>query len=510
MKKVFLQPGELAFQKEPAHITTIVGSCISVCIWDKDLHYGGMCHYYLPTRSQQHSPDNNYGEKAIPNLLKKFKHAGSLHRSLVAKIVGGGHVIDVELGSDRDVGDANIKIAVETLGKFAIPIVGRAIGGQHGKKVSFNTATGLVEFQNLRRQSDKDQKSQKIKVLIIDDAKPIRMIYRKMIERDPDFEIIGEADEPLSALKIIARTPPDVMTLDLKMPVMDGITYLRTHWQKNPIPLVVISSLNLEESADIFDAMELGAFDYMQKPTFSDLEGLTFDLHQKLKAAYATKDKVRIAPKLQLGASPSLPRRNDVVSVAKTKTSLILIGSSTGGTEVVKSILSRMPATIPPILIVQHMPALFTTQFAARLSQLCAFRVIEAADRMKIEDNTAYLAPGGRQMAIKELSDGSLQICITDDPPVNRFKPSVDYLFKSAVHIKERKLLAIILTGMGADGAEGMLQLREQKKAHTIAQDEASSTVFGMPGAAIDKGAVVEIKSQDSIPYAILSWLSKT
>lgn len=508
MKKVFLQPGEIDFERDPSCITTIVGSCISVCIWDREMHFGGMCHYYLPKRNNKLAPDNNYGEFAISNLLKRFKEAGSHRGNLVAKVLGGGHVIDVNLPTDRDVGETNIKIALDMLDKFRIPIVAKATGGNFGKKVSFDTDTGSVAFQDIRSQKGKLAESKKIKVLIIDDSKPIRLILRKIIERDPEFEIVGDAEDPVSALKIIDSTKPDVLTLDLKMPIMDGVTYLKTHWQKNPIPTIVVTALSTDDSRDVFDAIELGAFDYIRKPTFEDIEGLTFDFHQKLKAAHETKGKIKRKTDVKAAAPVVATRNEDLIPVTRTKTSLILIGSSTGGTEVVKDILSKLPSSIPPILVVQHMPGQFTTQFAQRLSQLCRFRVLEASHNMYVESNTAYIAPGGKQMAVKELLDGRLQIQITDDPPMNRFKPSVDYLYLSALKIKKQKLLAIILTGMGSDGAKGMAELKKMR-AHTIAQDEASSVVFGMPKAAIEMGAVCEIKSQDSIPGAILSWINK-
>ena len=182
-KKVFLQPGEISFETEPSQITTIVGSCIAVCLWDKQRALGGMCHYYLPVQSTQGTPENNYGQFAIPNLIKLFKANGCRREDLIAKVVGGGHVIDVNLGADKDVGEANTKLAFATLQKFGIPVEGKAVGGPYGKKISFNTDTGEVNFQNIVKSCVNSDA--KIKVFVIDGAVGMRAIVRRMIERDP-------------------------------------------------------------------------------------------------------------------------------------------------------------------------------------------------------------------------------------------------------------------------------------------------------------------------------------
>ena len=235
------------------------------------------------------------------------------------------------------------------------------------------------------------------------------------------------------------------------------------------------------------------------------MEGMTFDLHQMIKAAHLTKGKLRL-PKGSMTASAMAP---GAVTNYKCSSSMILIGSSTGGTEALKDILVALPEDVPPILIVQHMPPVFTTQFAQRLAELCKFQVVEAKEHMVLQPKTAYLAPGGLHMGVKEYKEqNNIHIRITDDPPVNRFKPSVDYLFYSAVPIRTKKMLAIILTGMGSDGAKGMLDLRNNH-AHTIAQDAASAIVDGMPKAARDLKAACEVRSLYDMPGAIMQWLSR-
>ena len=503
-KKVFLQPGEISFETEPSQITTIVGSCIAVCLWDKQRALGGMCHYYLPVQSTQGTPENNYGQFAIPNLIKLFKANGCRREDLIAKVVGGGHVIDVNLGADKDVGEANTKLAFATLQKFGIPVEGKAVGGPYGKKISFNTDTGEVNFQNIVKSCVNSDA--KIKVFVIDGAVGMRAIVRRMIERDPEIEVIGEAADPLAAMAQIKDLSPDVITLDLKMDRIDGKTFIKEHLSKLGKPFIIISGMTTSESNETLEALELGAFDYIRKPSFNDMESITFDLQQMIKAAHLTKGKFKM-PKLAMTASSLMP---GAVTNYKCNSSIILIGSSTGGTEAVKDILVALPEDVPPILIVQHMPPVFTTQFAQRLNELCKFEVVEAQEHMIVKPKTAYLAPGGYHMALKEYKEQSnnIHIRITDDPPVNRFKPSVDYMFFSASPIRSKKMLAIILTGMGSDGARGMLDLRNNR-VHTIAQDSASSVVDGMPKAARDMGAACEVRSLYDIPNAIMQWLAK-
>ena len=503
MKKVFLQPGDISFEREPSQITTIVGSCIAVCVWDQERKLGGMCHYYLPVRQALGTPENNYGEFAIPNLIRMFKRQGCRREDLLAKVIGGGHVIDVSLGVDKDVGEANTRLAFQTLARFGIAVAGKAVGGPYGKKISFLTDSGEVSFQNIVKTAV--DPSAKIKILIVDGTKGMRAIMRRMIERDPEFEVCAEAENPLEALEQIKSARPDVITLDMKMEKMDGRTFMKEHLAKLGTPFIVISGTSASESSETLEALELGAFDYIRKPSFYDIEGMTFDLHQMLKAAHLAKGKTRQSR--QPGVLKALEA--GAVTTYKCHSSLILFGSSTGGTEALKDILVALPAEVPPILIVQHMPPVFTTQFAQRLNELCKFAVVEAEEHMVVKPGTAYLAPGGYHMAIREYKEqNSIHVRLTDDPPVNRFKPSVDYMFHSAAPIRSKKMLAIILTGMGSDGARGMLELRGNH-AHTIAQDAASAVVDGMPKAARDLNAACEVRSLDDIPTAIMQWLAR-
>ncbi|OFZ25062.1 MAG: hypothetical protein A2381_13135 [Bdellovibrionales bacterium RIFOXYB1_FULL_37_110] len=334
-------------------------------------------------------------------------------------------------------------------------------------------------------------KKRKIKVMIVDDSSPVRKLVRKMIESNSDFEVVAEAENPLIAQNLINKNRPDVMTLDINMPGMDGVTFLKKMMKADPIPTIMVTSFSFDDSGPVFQALEEGAVDYIQKPNFSEIASVSEELCEKLKAAFLAKNKIK---KIISNVSKVEIKLNPVL----LNNWLVGIGSSTGGTEALKELLVRLPSNIPPILIVQHIPPVFSKAFADRMNAICAFEVKEAKDGDELKSGKVLLAPGGKQMRVKSLSN-RLVVEITDDPPLNRFKPSVDYLFSSLGSIKKKKMIGILLTGMGADGARGLLALKENG-AFTIGQDEMSSVVYGMPKVAYEIGAVDKQVSLLDIP----------
>ena len=343
----------------------------------------------------------------------------------------------------------------------------------------------------------------KIRVLIVDDSQTIRQLLTKVFSSDADLEVIGALANPTEVEAFIEKNRPDVITLDIHMPEMDGVTLLKRYLPKYKIPTVMISSLSHEDGNHVFSALESGAVDYIQKPSFKDLPALSLLILEKIKTAALAN--------LSRGtetSSTSSEKSATVSQLVFDSSQLIVIGSSTGGTEALREIMIRMPKEIPPILIVQHIPPVFSAAFAKRLNELCPFEVKEAEDGDKVAPNRVLIAPGGRQMGLLGCP-GAHHVKITDDPPVNRHRPSVDYLFDTVAASKSAaNTIAIILTGMGADGAKGMLRLRE-KGAYTIAQDEKSCVVFGMPREAIKLGAAAEITSLTKIPESIRTFLQK-
>lgn len=510
MKNYFLQPGELQFSAEPSEITTVLGSCVAVCIWDKDRCVGGMCHYYLPKKEYSSSSanrindnPNNFGDIAIVNLLKKFKKTGSERNSLVAKVIGGGHVVEIDSIQQNDIGRLNGEVALNILKSMRIPIVGTSLGDYSSRKVVFNTKNGDLRFQKIKTEySRKISEAKKIKVLIVDDAKPIRMILRRVIEQDPKLEIFGEAADPYEAKQLMKSGTPDVITLNIKMPKMDGVTFLSHYMATNPIPTIMVSSLNPNESDDVFRALELGAFHYLKKPDFNQVGIFGEELISLIKAASKTKNKIK-------KAAEKLAAKRNTISLTdnQIENSIILIGASTGGTEAIKQILAYFPRKVPPILIVQHIPAQFSGSFAEALNNLCDFKVSEAIDGEPIKSQHAYVAPGGIHLSVKKKGD-QLYTCLSDDPPVNRFKPSVDYLYDSGKGITNKKIVAVLLTGMGNDGANNMLELKK-RGAYTVIQNEETCAVYGMPKAAFELNAHNESAPLDKIASIVMQKLSK-
>lgn len=341
----------------------------------------------------------------------------------------------------------------------------------------------------------------KIKVLIVDDSKLIQTILRKICDLDSSLEVIGVADRPSAAEEIIKKNRPDVMTLDIHMPEQDGVAYIKESWPRNRIPTIMISSLSIDEGGMVLDALENGAVDYIQKPSLEELDEVGKIIIEKIKCA-AEITNVKTIDEMGHSNYCSLAQ-NYKIDVTKK---MVVIGSSTGGTEALREILCCLPSTIPPVLIVQHIPPVFSKAFAMRMNELCSFTVKEAEDGDRINENCVYVAPGGKQMAIKKLRDYAV-IHINDDPPVNRFKPSVDYLFKSVCKHLYRDVVAVILTGMGKDGAQGMKELHS-KGVKTIAQSEKSCVVFGMPREAIAQGAVDIVSDLDQIALNIMKNLN--
>ena len=361
-----------------------------------------------------------------------------------------------------------------------------------------------------------------LKVLIIDDSVTILKILTNLISTDPTCRILGTVENEKELRAAILKGPaPDVVTLDLNMPGKSGIELLKDILVPARIPAVIVSSLAMEEGPAVLSALEAGAVDYVQKPTLSDFDGIRDTLLEKLKAAASAKVQLPAPPSLGLSISTPVTerirRKFGITSTGKAlplsqelrgkfHNQLIAIGASTGGTEAIRQILEGMPEDIPPIVIVQHIPGGFSRAFADRLNAALPFAVREARDHDIVEPGTVLIAPGGYQMrVIKE--EGHFVCRIEDTPPVNRHKPSVDTLFDSVAQLKHVSRLALILTGMGVDGAAGLLRLKESG-AYTVAQDEASSIVFGMPKEAIRLNAALRIAPLNVMSGLILQWSS--
>jgi two-component system, chemotaxis family, protein-glutamate methylesterase/glutaminase len=344
----------------------------------------------------------------------------------------------------------------------------------------------------------------KIRVVVVDDSALVRSLLTEIINKQPDMECVGAANDPLVARELIRELNPDVITLDIEMPKMDGLDFLERLMRLRPMPVLMISTLTERGAEATMRALELGAVDFVAKPRIGLVDGI-----KELANSIVEKIRVAAAAKVHKSRTPGAVVDSPATSGAGlgriSTEKLVLIGASTGGTEAIKEILTRLPADAPGVVITQHMPPGFTTSFAARLNGLCKISVQEASNGARILPGNAYIAPGGKQFSVAK--SGANYLCVVEDGElVNRHRPSVEVLFRSGARVVGRNALGVMLTGMGNDGA---LAMREMKDAgsYNYVQDEASCIVFGMPREAILCGAADEVLPLTDIAGALLQRL---
>lgn len=503
----YLNIGEIIISPEPIVISTVLGSCVSVCLYAPVAKMGGMNHYAHPRLLSHYGQDEDYryGDVSIRVMVEELERlTGEPRATFTAKVVGGASELAGE-GSGLGVGRDNVAIAHEMLREFGIRIVGEDAGGALGRKALFHTATNRLQVAKIASGRAepvpapapvvplKAAAPRALRVMIVDDSKTIRDLLKRILSEDPGLEICGLAASAEEATELLPRVRPDVVTLDINMPGQSGVEWLEATLPRHAVPTVMISSLQLREGNEVFRALELGAVDYIQKPTLSELPVVGPLIREKVKEAASAKV-------FQRRAGPVVRR---VSSGDVDMRTILAIGASTGGTEALKAFMCGLPEEIPPTVIVQHIPPVFSKAFADRLNEMCPFEVKEAEDGDELRPSRVLIAPGGRQMKLHAVRGGGYCVRITDDPPMNRHKPSVDYLFHSVADLIGKNCVGVILTGMGADGAKGLLELR-QKGARTLAQDEATSVVYGMPKAAFEMGAVEKVVPLDEMAHEVL------
>ena len=344
----------------------------------------------------------------------------------------------------------------------------------------------------------------KITVLVIDDSALIRKLLSEIINSQPDMQAIGAAPDPLVAREMIRSRNPDVLTLDVEMPKMDGLDFLERLMRLRPMPVVMVSSLTDRGSDATLRALELGAIDYVSKPKIDIVHGIQ-EYADEIADKIRTAAVARLRPRPQAGVPRTAHALSALANRSISTEKLIIVGASTGGTEAIKEFLLDMPPDCPGILITQHMPEVFTKSFAARLDSLCRISVKEAEHGERVLPGHAYVAPGHSHLLLRR-SGANYMTQLSDAAPVNRHRPSVDVLFGSAAEHAGRNAVGVILTGMGKDGAQGMLAMK-QAGAYNFAQDEASCVVFGMPKEAIAAGATDEVLPLSEIAPAVLRCL---
>lgn len=358
----------------------------------------------------------------------------------------------------------------------------------------------------------------RIKVLIVDDSALIRQMLAEILGGDPRIEVVGTAADPYIAREKIKALTPDVLTLDVEMPRMDGLTFLGNLMRLRPMPVVMISSLTEKGAETTLQALELGAVDFVAKPKLDVAHGMqeyAEEIRAKVRMAAGVPRTALVRPVIahMMGGVPPKLNADAVLGAPRGATPLrttekiVAIGASTGGTEAIKEVLVRMPADAPGIVITQHIPAEFSAPFARRMDGLCAISVCEAGDGQQILPGHAYIAPGGRHLFVER--NGARYVCrLSDGPPVNRHRPSVDVLFRSVAQAAGVNAVGVLLTGMGDDGAQGLKEMLAAGAA-TLAQDEASSVVWGMPGRAWQIGAAERLLPLREIANGILERIAQ-
>jgi len=345
--------------------------------------------------------------------------------------------------------------------------------------------------------------SSKIKVLIVDDSAVVRKVFREELSREKDLDVVGTAPDPYVARDKIVKLKPDVITLDIEMPRMDGITFLRKLMKYFPLPVIIVSSLTQKGGKLALEALSLGALEVISKPSSAYSVGeMSVQLIDKIRAVA----RIKVEQKTAREDNKSEQIKISPKALAETTNKIIAIGASTGGTEALKVVLTAMPPNTPGILVVQHMPANFTTSFAERLNGLSAITVKEAADGDSVVNGIALIAPGNYHMLLKR-SGARYYVQIKQGPLVHHQRPAVDVLFHSVANYAGSNAVGAVLTGMGADGAQGLLKMKEAG-ARTMAQDEKSCIIFGMPKEAIKLGAAEKVVPLDKIARTTLQMIT--
>lgn len=344
-----------------------------------------------------------------------------------------------------------------------------------------------------------------IKVLVVDDSAVVRKLLMDALRQAPEIEVVGGAADPFMARDLILRHEPDVLTLDIEMPRMDGLSFLARIMQHRPMPVIIVSSLTQQGSTSSMEALRLGAIDVIAKPGGPGSVGeIAAQLVRRIRMLHGSP--VRLKP-AATEVAPVVKATPVAAGRRPSRGSLVLIGASTGGTQAIEALLTRLPGDMPPILIVQHMPPVFTKSFAERLDKVTPLTVLEAKGGEVVTPGHVYIAPGDFHMVV-ERHGVMLKTALTSTPVVHYQRPAVDVLFQSAAKLKGVPMVAAILTGMGADGADGLLALR-RAGAETIAEDEHSCVVFGMPKEAIARGAAMHVSTLLRMPQTLMECLDR-
>lgn len=388
-----------------------------------------------------------------------------------------------------------LKLVFEKLNVFSLKVISRDDVGQ---SLFFYAADGRLRAEKGVEKTLPKNTKKKIKVLVIDDSMTIHKLLTHIFKKSDTIEVVGAVLDPFKVEDAILRHNPDVLTVDIHMEGMNGVQLLRKILPRYPIPSLLVTSLSINDGPLVLEGLQVGAVDHLQKPTIENMDHFAEDIVEKVKAVASAQVRPPVIAK----------RKTQSHQQALDSNHILAMGASTGGTEALAQMLAQWPSKSPPILIVQHIPAQFSTAFAQRLNQICHLTVLEAQHDMPVKKDHVYVAPGGLHMRLAKNESGGFKLQMSDGEAVNRHKPSVDVLFQSILDVANpRQTTAVLLTGMGSDGARGLLEMKKAG-AHTFAQDQASCVVYGMPKVALEMGAVDQMLSLEELPQAILNHLS--
>ncbi|WP_028022328.1 chemotaxis protein CheB [Enterovibrio calviensis] len=513
MNEVQVRSGEFQFAyRKPIWLHTVVGTCVVVCIWDQENQSGGMCHYRLPIAPNAIAMGelvNDYGNCAIPNLLKKFKHTSSNPKNLMAWVIGGGQVHDGEFMQSQQIGERNVLVALETLAHYGLPIVGTSVGGGSGRQIRFNPKFGEVDFRFVDEATSGTENTEvklspNLKwVYAISESDNFKASVEQALCHDPSVHVQAVHDIE-SIGHCFAHQAPQVLIIDSE--------YLSSA----PLPMISSSSALFQSS------MRDEASQSFRLPTVvvaHEVTPLIGTHYRTLAQTVGNRILVSTPQHLErvlasaIGLNAlSVPLHTQAVTSSLNQPlekeggepdGVVLIGSSTGGVDALEVLLSQLPGKMPAICIAQHIPEGYSSALVQRLNTKSQLTVKEAVDGEVLARSHVYFAPGNHHIKLVQLGDGQVVVRATQDPPINSFRPSVDYLFDSATKINDWRIVAALFTGMGSDGAKGLHRLKHHG-AFTLVQDEKSCVVYGMGRVAKELGAVCRTVSIQEMAGAIL------
>jgi two-component system chemotaxis response regulator CheB len=510
MNEYFVYPGQLMASRESSRIKTILGSCVSVVFWDPRTRIGGLCHYLLPEPTAGTVPSARYGSFAIPELLQRMLDLGAQREHIQAKIYGGGNVVNHLNRLDGTIGDRNIEEAHAQLEKLKIPVLEENTGGNKGRFIAVDTSNFAVEHRFSENRSENATLSgstlvhprDRIKVLIVDDSATVRTLFTKVLAQSAHIEVVGSATDPFDAREKILALKPDVITLDIEMPRMNGVAFLEKLMKHHPMPVVMVSSLGADGEA-AQRALELGAVEFVQKPSQHDpalLAELGEILIQKIIAASTAQLKM---PQ-NLSQIPTAPRPVLESGTASHALRLITMGGNVGCSEPLAAMIRGLASDTPPVVVSASTISSFIGTFTQRLQPYCRVELqILRMDETPLSMGKVYFATADSHVTINRSATGGLVARLEKGGPFFGQKPSSEKLFQSAAEAAAGTVCGILLSSFSADGINGLLKIRETGGV-TIVQNPDECAFNATPAAAVEKGAADFILNAAEIPACIM------